>query len=133
MVIPDTGDAELPTIPTIRAETVTNRNPKTTISSAAAMFASSPTCAPGTGWNCRNATISTIRSAEPPSTTDIGRSCSVRTGFALTSLAPAPAPLALLARRDRTPSASAEMIVGAVRSSVINPAVATAPAPIGRI
>ena len=40
MVMPLTGEAELPTMPTMRAETVTNRNPKTTTSTEAAMLAS---------------------------------------------------------------------------------------------
>ena len=51
MVMPETGDAELPTIPTMRAETVTKRKPKTTTSSAAARLASAPTWAPGIGLN----------------------------------------------------------------------------------
>ena len=49
MVMPLMGLAELPIRPTIRELTVTKRNPKTTISSEAARFCSSVTCAPGTG------------------------------------------------------------------------------------
>ena len=43
IVMPETGEADEPTMPTIRAETVTKRKPKTTISNAAARFASGPT------------------------------------------------------------------------------------------
>ncbi len=50
MVMPLTGLALLPTMPTIRAETVTNKKPKTTTRRAAARLASAPTCAPGTGF-----------------------------------------------------------------------------------
>src|ERR1700679_1936939 len=49
MVMPETGEAEEPTMPTIRAETVTKRNPKTTTRRAAARLARGPTWAPGTG------------------------------------------------------------------------------------
>jgi len=43
IVMPETGEEDEPTMPTMRAETVTNRNPKTTISSAAAALAIGPT------------------------------------------------------------------------------------------
>ena len=49
IVMPLMGLAELPIRPTIRELTVTKRKPKTTISSEAARFCSSVTCAPGTG------------------------------------------------------------------------------------
>jgi len=39
MVIPETGEAELPTMPTIRAETVTKRKPKTTTRREATILA----------------------------------------------------------------------------------------------
>src|ERR1035438_10470857 len=38
MVMPETGEADDPTMPTMRAETVTKRNPNTTIISEAARF-----------------------------------------------------------------------------------------------
>ena len=88
MVMPETGDADEPTMPTMRAETVTKRKPKTTISSAAARFASGPTYAPGTGLNCRKRNMRTISTALPPKTTLGGRSCSVREGRAAASFAP---------------------------------------------
>jgi hypothetical protein len=69
MVMPETGDADEPTMPTMRAETVTNRKPKTTTSSAAAAFASGPTYAPGTGLNWRKRNIRTISNPLPPKTT----------------------------------------------------------------
>ena len=61
IVMPETGEDDEPTMPTMRAETVTNRKPKTTTRSAAAMLARRPTCAPGTGWNWRKATIRMTR------------------------------------------------------------------------
>ena len=122
MVMPETGDADDPTMPTMRADTVTNRKPNTTISSAAAMLASGPTYAPGTGLNCRKRNISTMSTALPPKTTLGGRSCSVRMGSAAASLLP------LL----RMAWLSAPTMVGSVRISVISPEQATAPAPIGR-
>ncbi len=51
MVMPETGEAEQPTMPTMRALTVTKRKPKTTTRRAAAKLARTPTCAPGTGLN----------------------------------------------------------------------------------
>src|SRR6185437_4014213 len=122
IVMPDTGDADEPTMPTMRAETVTNKNPKTTIRIDAARFAPQPTCAPGTGLNTRNRNISTASTALPPKTTLGGRSCSMREGFAAPSLA---APFF-------KPCVSALTMVGSVRISVISPDAATAPAPIGR-
>ena len=53
MVIPETGEADEPTIPTMRAETVTQSNQKTTTRMEAVMLARAPTCAPGTGLNSR--------------------------------------------------------------------------------
>jgi len=55
IVIPETGEALLPTMPTMRLETVTNRNPKTMTRSAAARLAKAPTCAPGTGLKLKEA------------------------------------------------------------------------------
>ncbi len=122
MVMPETGEADEPTMPTMRAETVTKRNPKTTMSSAAAALARGPTYAPGTGLNWRKRNISRMRTALPPKTTMGGRSCSVRSGSAAASLL---VPL-------RKPCVSALKIVGSVRMRVMSPAAATAPAPMGR-
>ena len=88
MVMPETGEAEEPTMPTMRAETVTKRNPKTTTSSAAAKLASGPTCAPGTGLNCEEEKHQhDEQRAEPPKTTMGGRSCSMRDGWRCGELA----------------------------------------------
>ena len=122
IVIPETGLAELPMSPTIRDATVTKRNPKTTTSREAARFASQPTCAPGTGLKVRKTNMITTSSADPPITTLMGRSSSVRTAAAF-----APLPF-----RFFIPERSALTIVGIVFSSVISPAAATAPAPMGR-
>src|ERR1035437_7493934 len=122
MVMPETGEADDPTIPTMRAETVANRNPNTTIIRAAARFASGPTYAPGTGLNCRNRNISTISTRLPPITTLGGRSCSMRDCTAEPALA---APFL-------KPCVRALTMVGSVRINVIRPEHATAPAPIGR-
>src|SRR5216683_3659238 len=89
MVMPETGEAELPTMPTIRAETVTKRKPKTTTRRAAAMLANALTCAPGMGLNWRKRNIRSTRRREPPKTTMGGRSCSMREGWADADL-PAP-------------------------------------------
>ncbi len=124
IVIPLTGLALDPTIPTMRADTVTNKNPKTTTISDAARFASHPTCAPGIGLNSKNKNISAINTTLPPITTLIGISFSVLSGFSAAT--PFFSPI------FANPALNALTIVGAVRSSVINPLAATAPAPIGR-
>ena len=49
MVMPETGEAEEPTMPTMRAETVTKRKPKTTTRRAAAMLARSADLGSGDG------------------------------------------------------------------------------------
>jgi hypothetical protein len=67
--------------------------------------------------------VATIR-MEPNTTTPIDKSSSVRSGF-FRSAAPG--------RIVLKPAISAFAIVGTVFSSVINPAAATAPAPIGRM
>jgi hypothetical protein len=56
----------------------------------------------------------------------IGTSRSVRLSNAALPFPPS-------ARTSFNPAVSAEIIVGSVRNNVINPAAATAPAPIGRI
>ena len=78
IVMPEIGLAELPISPTMREETVTNRNPNTTTSRDAARLASRLVCAPGTGLNVRNRNIKTTSRTEPPTTTDMGKSRSVR-------------------------------------------------------
>ena len=108
--------------PVIREETVTNRNPKITTNIEAMMLANIEVCAPGTGLKVRKIHIITMSSTEPPKVTERGRSSSVRKFER--SVFPPPNCFMLVL--------SAETIVGMVLSSVIKPAAATAPAPIGR-
>ena len=49
IVMPEIGFAEVPMRPQIREDTVTNRNPKMTTSTAAAALWRMPSRAPGTG------------------------------------------------------------------------------------
>ena len=123
MVMPLTGLADEPTRPTMRELTVTKRNPKITTSSDAARLAAQPTNAPGTGLNSRKRNIKRTISNDPTSTTPMERSFSVRSGLA--AAPPAPGRMVL------NPADSAPQIVGRVLKSVIKPAAATAPAPIG--
>jgi hypothetical protein len=99
------------------------RPPKTTTSSEAAMLANTPVCAPGTGFNHKKKNIKMTRTADPPTTTPMERSSSVRNGRA----PPAPD-----FRRFAMLDFRAPTMVGMVLSSVISPDAATAPAPIGR-
>ena len=94
-----------------------------TTSSEAAAFARNPTCAPGTGLKVRKRNMITTNATDPPITTLIGKSSSVRN----TAVLAAPPRIFLI------PELSAPTMVGIVFSSVINPAAATAPAPIGRM
>ena len=82
IVMPETGLAEVPTRPTMRELTVTNRKPKTTTSSEAARLAAHPTYAPGTGLNSRKRNMQQRCSSEPITTTRIDKSSSVRSGLA---------------------------------------------------
>ena len=106
-VMPEIGFEEEPISPVMRLDTVTKKKPNSTTS--AAVGASMPS-----GGASAMATAS---ASEPPSTSVMGRSRSVR------SRAP---PLASTAAR---PSRNARQIVGRERSSVSSPPVATAPAP----
>ncbi len=72
MVMPDTGFDDVPMMPTMRLDTVTKKKPKTTTSSP---VSSDPGKAPGRLGS--RATIATM-ATEPPTTTDRGRSRSVR-------------------------------------------------------
>ena len=115
IVMPEIGFEDVPMIPTIRDETVTKKNPKTTIR---ADMRSDPGNGP-CGKPGRTAMMS-ARTAEPTSTKPIGRSSSVRIFFA----APAPPP------NDFRDSRKAPTMVGIVLTSVMTPAHATAPAPM---
>ena len=115
MVIPETGLLLVLMIPTMREDTVTKKKPKTMISTPSTRRAKIP----DPGMKGRKAMIST-RARLPPMVTVSGRSSSVRR-----VVAPA------------RPALSAAMLllklltmVGMVRSRVMNPPAATAPAPI---
>ena len=72
IVIPEIGFDEEPISPVIRELTVTNRNPKSTIKTA-------PTTRPTSEVGIRlEPAITPTKASEPNSTTDIGRSRSVR-------------------------------------------------------
>ena len=114
----------MPINPLIRDATVTNKNPNTMMKSAAIKLAKEPVCVPGTGLNRRNAQIIAMINVEPPITTRIERSRSVRLAAGIDSC---------FARTSFSPALSAETIVGIVLISVISPDAATAPAPIGRM
>src|ERR1700722_3487797 len=118
IVIPEIGFDELPMMPTIRLETVTKKNPKTTTRSP---VRSDPGNVPGNVG--RNAMIATS-ATHPPTTIDSGRSRSVR----FLDAAPADPP-----RRSLSESAKLLTIVGSDLRSVITPAHATAPAPMYRM
>ena len=124
IVMPLIGFEELPISPLMREATVTNRKPKTTMKSDASKFAKMPVCAPGTGLNVRNAQIIRRIRIEPPVTTFIERSRSVRLATGMDSC---------FARTSLRPALNAAKIVGSVLISVIRPEHATAPAPMGRM
>ena len=117
--MPEVGCDETPTMPTIRAATVTNSTPKTptpAASTARCTGAMSPAKTPGT----RPATSTTT--ATPPNTNAAGRSRSVRSAGPTVPLASR--------RRPRATARKAPAIVGRPRRTVRIPAVATAPAPM---
>src|SRR5687767_7320128 len=110
------GFDDEPMRPVMRDDTVAKKNPKIRIRTDVSRFP----------WVGRlGATAMKMASAsEPPSTTIIGISRSVR------ACAPLAAPLA--AKSRKLPRADAT-IVGIVRASVIRPAARTPPAPIYRM
>ena len=113
--MPEIGFDEVPMSPVMRDETVTKKNPKMTTRIAARKLP----CVGSFGATARNS----ARSSDPPSTTTIGMSRSVR----IRAAAPARAPKSL------NPSRADATIVGMVRASVIKPAASTAPAPMYRM
>src|SRR5580692_8308144 len=125
MLMPLIGLEELPSNPLMRPATVTNRNPKTTTNTAANRFWYHCVCAPWMGKKVSTAQIMATMTIDPPTTHRMGTSQSMR----LEELDW----LLLSARTSFSPARSAEMIVGIVRSRVISPEAATAPAPIGRM
>ena len=81
-VMPLIGFDELPICPVIRLETVTNRKANSTASTAAS----------SDRWICGSTIIRITSASEPPATTPIGRSRSVRTSRLLLSPSPRPRP-----------------------------------------
>jgi hypothetical protein len=77
------------------------------------------------GWKVSKTHIMAMITMEPTMTQRMGTSPSIRLE-AVDSPAPS-------ARTSFKPARSAEMMVGKVRSRVISPAAATAPAPMGRM
>src|SRR5947209_20286166 len=124
MAIPEIEFDDVQISPVMRDETVTNKNPKMTTKMAAATLAYQVVNAPGTGLKVSIAHIMIMTSRAPPSATFMLMSMSVRRVPAA-SLAPLP--------KSFAPARSAAMMDGVVLSNVINPAAATAPAPIGRM
>src|SRR6266849_2602016 len=105
------GFEEEPISPVMRDDTVTKKNPKITIRTAARKLP----CVGILGATARKI----ARANDPPRTTVAGRSRSVRV---LTTAEPPPKSLTL-SRKDDT-------IVGIVRASVMRPEASTAPAPV---
>jgi len=111
-VIPEMGLEELPISPVIRELTVTKKKPATTISRADTRFT----------WSGGDSQMSTTSSTEPPTTTLIGRSRSVRGTSTTTPRR--------LARKVRTLRRKASTMLGIERTRLISPPAATAPAPM---
>ena len=123
MVMPETGEADEPTMPTMRAETVTKRNPKTTISSAAASVRERADLRAGDRLELEE---------EEHQHDQHGAAAEDHAGRQVVFGARAAALRAILAAPFLKPWVSALTMVGSVRISVMRPAAATAPAPIGR-
>ncbi len=116
IVMPEIGFEDVPMMPTMREDTVTKKNPKTTIRSDIRSEPGNGPC----GKPGRNARMRTIASA-PTTTMPMPMSRSVRLveAWAL-----------LRSVRLFSDSRKAAMIVGIVLMRVITPAQATAPAPM---
>src|SRR5262249_49665395 len=120
-VIPDVGCEETPTIPTMRAATVTKRRPKTATPAAQTARGRGPMSPAKTpGASAATATTKAIA----PSTKVPGRSRSVETATK--------DPAARFLESPRTTPANAPPIVGRFWTPVNKPATATAPAPTSR-
>ena len=121
--MPETGEADEPTMPTMRAETVTKRNPKTTISRAAASVRERANLGAGHRLELEEEEHQHDQD-DASAEDDAGRQ--VVFGARALHFAESWLPPFL------KPWVSALKMVGSVRSSVISPGQATAPAPIGR-
>ena len=125
MHIPLTGLADVPISPQIRDDTVTKRNPNSTTKSDATRFSTADVRAPAIGSKVSISHITTMIASDPRTTDFMAMSRSSR-----------PPPVAAPACCERMsfmPLLSALTIVGMVFISVMRPAIATAPAPIGRM
>ena len=110
-VMPEMGFEEDPISPVSRDDTVTNRNPSTTISAAPTAFM----CSAGASM------IATISARQPNTTTFIDRSRSVRSREVVAAAPP---------RKSFSPSSRLLQIVGSDRNRLMMPPAATAPAPM---
>src|SRR5258705_10395013 len=105
--MPDIGFEDVPIKPVMRAETVTNKNPKMTTKIEASRLENGPVGAPFTGIKVSMAHIMTNTPSEPAMVTFMLRSCSVRLVLATS---------AELWRRSFAPARSAPVMVGMERS-----------------
>ena len=113
-VIPEMGLEEEPISPVSLEETVTNRNPNKTTSTAPEIALTVFT------WLVRNKVSNTIRPTQPPSTTSMDISFSVL-NFVVSVLPDL---------SEERPEPMDRKIMGRVRNILRMPAVATQPAPI---
>ncbi len=118
MAIPLIGFDELPSSPVIRDETTLKKKPKTRMARAERI----PTPRPGTTRIWGRKLMKRIRRTDPPSTTVIGMSRSVRRRAA-------PSPRAAF-RKSRKEAPNDSTIVGRPFTRLMMPPAATAPAPI---
>ena len=81
-----------------------------------------PTPSPGTAWSCGRKVMKSARASEPPSTSEIGRSRSVRGRRA--------PPRPSSARRSRKDARKESRMVGIALMRLMMPPAATAPAPM---
>ena len=108
----------------MRDDTVTKRNPKITTKIDATMFSNGDVRAPAIGLKVSISHIATMMAMDPSTTHFMAMSRSSRP--------PASVP-ACCERMSFMPLRSALTIVGMVFIRVMRPAMATAPAPIGRM
>ena len=118
MAIPLTGFEEEPSSPVIREETTEKKKPNTMIATAERTARPRP----GTALSWGRKAMKTARATEPPSTTEIGRSRSVRRRSARLARAES--------RRSRKEARKLSTMVGIAFTRLMIPPAATAPAPM---
>ena len=121
MAMPLIGFDELPSSPVIRDDTTLKKNPNMRMARAERK----PTPRPGTTRIWGRKLMTRIRSNDPPRTTVIGMSRSVRG-----RLVASPRAVALRSRNDALKDST---MVGRAFSRLMMPPVATAPAPMYRM